>query len=135
MQLPTARELALAANTPAGDSALPQPETSLFFHYGPVWTVAEAPPGTASLAAPVFASGFLLGAALLLTMHFVDIYWFVMPNFLQGKDGFSFHWMDLTCLMAVVGIYGAFVFHRMTKFPLVPIGDPRLRRSLEFQNA
>ncbi len=76
-----------------------------------------------------------LGAALLLTMHFVDIYWFVMPNFLQGKDGFSFHWMDLTCLMAVVGIYGAFVFHRMTKFPLVPIGDPRLRRSLEFQNA
>jgi len=57
MQLPTARELALAANTPAGASALPQPETSLFFHYGPVWAVAEAPPGTASLNTPVFASG------------------------------------------------------------------------------
>lgn len=76
-----------------------------------------------------------VGAAVLLVMHVVDIYWFVMPNFLQGKDGFTFHILDLTCLMAVAGIYGAFVFFRMTKFSLVPVGDPRLARSIEFQNA
>ncbi len=76
-----------------------------------------------------------VGAAVLLAMHVVDIYWFVMPNFLQGKDGFSFHILDLTCLMAVAGIYGAFVFFQMTKFSLVPVGDPRLERSLGFQNA
>lgn len=76
-----------------------------------------------------------IGAAILLVMHVVDIYWFVMPNFLLGKPGFSFHWLDAACLLAVAGVYGAFVFHRMTQFPLVPIGDPRLERSLHFQNA
>ncbi|AKU97702.1 hypothetical protein AKJ09_04366 [Labilithrix luteola] len=76
-----------------------------------------------------------LGAALLLVMHVVDIYWLVMPNYLLNKPGFSFHWMDAACLLAVGGIYGAFVFFRMTKYPLVPVGDPRLQRSLHFQNA
>ena len=77
-----------------------------------------------------------LGAALLLVMHVVDIYWFVMPNFqINNQDAFSFHWMDAACLLAVAGIYGAYVFFRMTKVSLVPVGDPRLQRSLHFQNA
>ncbi|MBS2011578.1 MAG: hypothetical protein JST00_01595 [Deltaproteobacteria bacterium] len=76
-----------------------------------------------------------IGAAIIFVMHFVDCYWLVMPNYLLGKDGFTFHWMDLMCLLAVGGVYGAYVFFRMTKFPLVPIGDPRLQRSLHFQNA
>ncbi|HVJ88958.1 MAG TPA: hypothetical protein VM580_04080 [Labilithrix sp.] len=76
-----------------------------------------------------------IGAALLLVMHVVDIYWFVMPNFLLGKEGFSFHWLDLACLLAVAGIYSAFVFHRMTQHSLVAVGDPRLERSLQFTNA
>lgn len=76
-----------------------------------------------------------IGAAILLVMHVVDIYWFVMPNFMLGKSGFTFHWLDVACLMAVAGLYGAYVFFRMTKFPLVPVGDPRLARSLHFQNA
>jgi hypothetical protein len=76
-----------------------------------------------------------IGALIIIVMHVVDIYWFVMPNFHLGKPGFSFHWLDAACLLAVVGIYGAFVFHRMTQFSLVPVGDPRLQRSLHFQNA
>jgi hypothetical protein len=76
-----------------------------------------------------------IGAGIILVMHVVDMYWFVMPNYLIGKDGFSFSWIDLACLCAVGGTYGAFVFYRMTKFSLVPVGDPRLERSLHFQNA
>ncbi len=76
-----------------------------------------------------------IGAAMLLVMHVVDIYWFVMPNYALGKEGFAFHWMDIACLLAVAGIYSAFVFHRMTQHPLIPVGDPRLERSLHFQNA
>jgi len=76
-----------------------------------------------------------IGAAMVFVMHIVDVYWLVMPNYALGKDTFSFHWMDAACLLAVAGIYVAFVFFRMTKFPLVPIGDPRLQRSLHFQNA
>jgi hypothetical protein len=76
-----------------------------------------------------------IGAAILLVMHAVDIYWFVMPNFHLGKEGFSFHWLDAACLLAVAGIYGAFVFNRMNQHSLVPVGDPRLQRSLQFTNA
>ena len=76
-----------------------------------------------------------VGAAFLLLMHVVDMYWFVMPNVFQGKDGFSFHWLDIACLLGVGGVYCAFVFRHMTKHALVPIGDPRLQRSLHFQNA
>jgi hypothetical protein len=76
-----------------------------------------------------------IGALIILVMHVIDIYWYVMPNFHLGREGFSFHWMDIACLFACAGVYGAFVFHRMTKHPLVPIGDPRLERSLHFQNA
>jgi hypothetical protein len=76
-----------------------------------------------------------IGCWVILAMHLVDVYWYVMPNFHLGSEGFTFHWMDLACLLACTGVYGAFVFHRMTKFPLVPIGDPRLERSLHFLNA
>ncbi len=76
-----------------------------------------------------------IGALIILVMHVIDIYWFVMPNFQLGREGFHFHWMDVACLFAIGGIYGAYVFWRMTQHPLVPIGDPRLERSLHFQNA
>ncbi len=76
-----------------------------------------------------------IGAAILLCAHVVDIYWFVMPNYALGSNDFSFHWLDAACFLAVAGVYGAFVFFRMTKHNLVPIGDPRLERSLHFQNA
>jgi hypothetical protein len=76
-----------------------------------------------------------IGAGIILVMHVVDMYWFVMPNYMLGQDGFAFSWIDLACLCAVGGIYGAFVFYRMTKYSLVPVGDPRLERSLHFQNA
>ena len=76
-----------------------------------------------------------VGAAILLCAHVVDIYWFVMPNYALGSNEFSFHWLDAACFLGVAGVYGAFVFFRMTKHNLVPIGDPRLERSLHFQNA
>ncbi len=77
-----------------------------------------------------------IGAGMLLVMHVVDMYWFVMPNYKLGSDDFSFNpVIDLSCLLAVGGVYAAFVFYRMGKHSLVPVGDPRLERSLHFQNA
>ncbi|MBL8613659.1 MAG: hypothetical protein JNL38_40340 [Myxococcales bacterium] len=80
-----------------------------------------------------------LGALFILVMHVVDMYWFVMPNvaYNTGIDpnGFAPSWMDAAALIAVGGIYFGFVFYRMTKYPLIPVGDPRLARSLAFQNA
>ncbi len=74
------------------------------------------------------------GAIMLLCLHIVDIYWLVMPN-VPHQTTFSIHWMDLFCLMGPVGLYLALVFWTMTRQAIIPIGDPRLDRSLHFQNA
>lgn len=76
----------------------------------------------------------LLGAGtiLILAMHVVELYWLVMPN-VPGT--FAFHWMDLACLVACLGVYLAVVFYLMTIYPLIPVGDPRLERALKFENA
>jgi len=76
-----------------------------------------------------------LGALLMLCMHMVDMFWFVMPNYTQSDITL----MDLVaCACAVLGvggIYAGWVFFQMTKHSLIPIGDPRLERSVAFQNA
>ncbi len=74
-----------------------------------------------------------LGAMWLLGMHAVEMYWLVMPNYAHGEV--SLHWLDATCFLGVGGAYLAAVFYRMTKYPLIPVGDPRLSRALSFENA
>lgn len=74
-----------------------------------------------------------LGAVWLLVMHVVEMYWLVMPNYNHGESTVS--WIDLACLVGVVGVYLAVVFRNMTRYPLIPVGDPRLARSLAFENA
>jgi len=73
-----------------------------------------------------------LGAVWLLVMHVVEIYWLVMPNYNHGESTVS--WIDFACLAGVVGVYLAVVFRNMTRYPLIPVGDPRLARSLAFEN-
>ncbi len=74
-----------------------------------------------------------LGASWLIAMHAVDIYWLVMPNY--GQADFGVHWLDLACFLGVGGIYLSAVFYGMLGYPLIPIGDPRLPRALQFENA
>jgi hypothetical protein len=73
-----------------------------------------------------------MGAAWLFVVHIVDIYWFVLPNLTKEV---SPHWLDLTCLVGVGGTYLAVVFYFMGKHQLVPVGDPRLKRALAFEQA
>jgi len=61
----------------------------------------------------------------LILMHFVDIYWFVIP---QAEGGFQI--ADVGALLFAVGLVFAYVFWMLGKVPLVPIGDPRLPRSV-----
>ena len=74
-----------------------------------------------------------VGALWLIAMHLVEMYWQVMPYY--GGGEIAFHWMDIACVVGVAGAYLAVVFYRMTKYPLIPIGDPRLSRALTFENA
>ena len=124
------------------------PEETTWYHnrwdYGP-WAKVSIALVIGNFAVPFFwlisrnfkrnLGRLQVGAAILLVMHVVDMYWFVMPNYALRSNDFAFHWLDAACLLAVGGVYGAFVFFRMTKHSLVPVGDPRLERSLHFQNA
>lgn len=71
------------------------------------------------------------GAVCMILMHIAEVYWIVMPNFGPMEPSL----LDLGCLLGVLGIYLAFVLHGIADYTLVPVGDPRLVRALEFENA
>jgi hypothetical protein len=72
-----------------------------------------------------------MGALCILVMHVVEAYWIVMPNYGPLK----IQLVDLGCLLGLSGVYFAAVLYGMEQFALVPVGDPRLVRALEFENA
>ena len=71
------------------------------------------------------------GAACMAVMHVLEVYWIVMPNF--GPLDPSL--VDVGCFVGVFGVYLAAVLRGMEDYPLVAVGDPRLHRALEFENA
>jgi hypothetical protein len=71
------------------------------------------------------------GAACMVLMHVVEVYWVILPNF----GPLAPNWVDLACLLGVFGIYLAAVLRGMAEYSLVPVGDPRLARAMDFENA
>jgi hypothetical protein len=77
-----------------------------------------------------FSLGFW--AAWLMVMHWIDIYWLVMPN--CSPENPSFGLIDVACIVGIGGLYLAGLLWTSRRRSLVPIGDPRLEESLEFEN-
>jgi len=67
-----------------------------------------------------------------LFIHWVDIYWLIMPTFY--KDGVHLSWIDLATTVGVSGIFLWWLARRFEKQPVMPIGDPNLQASLNFHN-
>jgi hypothetical protein len=74
-----------------------------------------------------------VGGAWILLMHFVDLYWQVMPTL--HPEGFRPSLLDVAALMAVGGAFVAAASWLMRRQALVPVRDPRLAESLAFENA
>jgi len=74
-----------------------------------------------------------VGGAWLLAMHFVDLYWQVMPTL--HPDGVRPAVLDLAAFVAIGGCFVAAASWLMRRQALVPLGDPRLAESLAFENA
>jgi hypothetical protein len=124
------------------------PEETDFFHHrwdvGP-WAAVSLLIVLAHFVAPFFILlsrnvkrrpwALRIGATWLIVMHVVEMYWFVLPYYGGGELTTGPMWIDASCLVGVAGVYLAVVFHRMTKHPLIPVGDPRLSRALTFENA
>ncbi len=68
--------------------------------------------------------------AWILAMHYVDIYWIVMPQLHRG--GVHPHWLDLAALAAVTGVACAYGTWRVRGAAPLAIGDPLLAASLEY---
>jgi len=75
----------------------------------------------------------LVGAAIwLLVMHFIDLHWLVMPNL--HHHGPHFGLLDVTTFVGIGGFFVAVLGLRMRRHALLPVRDPRLAESLQFEN-
>jgi hypothetical protein len=92
-------------------------------------------------------------AAWMLFMHYIDLYWLIMPRVPEAistvstheefaalvasgaaDSGYGWHVLDLTCLVGLGGLFVAGVSRWLGQCSLVPEHDPRLHESLAFEN-
>jgi hypothetical protein len=68
-----------------------------------------------------------------LVMRFVDLYWILMPSFAHGEEASTFHphWLDLTTMAGVGGIWLWIFCSGLAASPLLPAKHPRLEEALE----
>ena len=79
------------------------------------------------------AATLALGGAWLLAMHFVDLYWQVMPTL--HTEGVRVTPLDVAAFAAIGGCFVSSAGWLMRREALVPVRDPRLEESLAFENA
>jgi hypothetical protein len=79
------------------------------------------------------ASTLAVGGVWLLAMHFLDLYWQVMPTL--HPEGIRVSTLDVAAFLAVGGCFVSAASWLMRRQALVPLGDPRLAESLAFENA
>jgi hypothetical protein len=72
------------------------------------------------------------GAVWLLAMHYLDLYWMVMPA--AYPHGAHFGVAEVLSFIGVGGAFLGAVGFAMTRNPLVAVKDPRLPESLAFEN-
>jgi hypothetical protein len=78
-------------------------------------------------------STLALGGAWLLGMHFLDLYWQVMPTL--HPAGIRPSVLDVAAFVTIGGCFVGATSWLMRRQALVPIRDPRLAESLAFENA
>ncbi len=68
-------------------------------------------------------------AVWLLVARFLDLYWLVMPT---HSHSVSFSWVELGFPVVGVGIVILLFSWKSKRYNLVPIGDPKLKRGMDF---
>jgi hypothetical protein len=67
----------------------------------------------------------------ILAVHYVDVYWVVMPGLSPGGPRPS--WMDLTAFLGLGGVCVAWVVMRLRGHAILPARDPHLADSLHYE--
>lgn len=71
-------------------------------------------------------------AIWLLAAKFIDYYWVIIPNMATSEHGVVLSWMDITYPVAFIGLIMLVFNARVKKTNLIPVGDPKLERGLNF---
>ncbi len=67
-----------------------------------------------------------------LVIHLIDMHWLVMPEY--DPTTIPLPIVSILCVIGTLGVFFAVAIRLAAKHSLVPVGDPRLRESLAFQN-
>ena len=73
-----------------------------------------------------------IGAAWLLIMCYIDLYWLIQPYF--HHHGPHFGLSDIGSILTIGGFFLFFLVQTMGQASLIPSGDPRLKASLSYDN-
>ncbi len=63
--------------------------------------------------------------------HIYDLYWMIMPAF--SKEGIAFGWIEIGFPLFAFGLLILLFVSRSKKVNLVPVGDPKLKRGIDFR--
>jgi len=72
-------------------------------------------------------------AVYILVVHYVDVYWVMMPALRPATPHVLPRWIDLAALVGIGAAGVAFVIWRLRGRPAVPVGDPYLDESLRYE--
>ena len=78
------------------------------------------------------ALGLSIGAVIMLVMHYVDLYWLVMPTYDHHHATFGL--VDICGLLGPVGIAAFLLARQAAAGPLYPLRDPWLTETVRVDN-
>ena len=73
-------------------------------------------------------------AVYLLIMHYVDLYWIIMPEAGSSMGGFAGVMSSLLCVIGMTTVIIGLVLRVADQTKMVPVRDPRLQESIAFEN-
>jgi hypothetical protein len=65
-------------------------------------------------------------------MHYLDIYWMLMPGAPHGRNWAGGYWLDVGALLLIGGVASSVWALRRAHEPPMPVGDPELAASLSY---
>lgn len=71
-------------------------------------------------------------AVWLLLAHLLDLFWLVMPETPGLEGGYFFSWIDLVFPFFIAGVVILIFNLKAGRGNLLPVGDPKLKRGLDF---
>jgi hypothetical protein len=65
-------------------------------------------------------------AALLIVMHWIELFWLVVPAFHPASP--HLHWLDIVASIGIGGVWLAVYIQQLRGHALLPVNDPRLQK-------